>query len=53
VSAPLRWEELEEGLDPRDFTMEVVLERVERHGDLHGKVLDGRQSLSRALATLR
>ena len=27
VSAPLRWDEVREGLDPRDFTMEVVQRR--------------------------
>ncbi len=53
VSAPLRWEEVTEDLDPRDFTMEVVLRRVERHGDLYEPVLTTRQSLSAALDALR
>ena len=52
VSTPLRWEEVNEELDPSDFTMEVVLRRVERHGDLYAPVLAGRQSLSGALAAL-
>lgn len=53
VSAPLRWSELTEEVRPGDFTMEVVLGRVERHGDLFEPVLKRRQSLSRALAGIR
>ena len=34
VSTPLRWDEVNEDLDPAAFTMEAVLERVEKHGDL-------------------
>ena len=45
VSTPLRWEEVNDRLDPRDFTMDVVLSRVEKHGDLFEPVLHGRQSL--------
>lgn len=52
VSVPLRWAEVREGLDPRTFTMDVVLGRVEREGDLFGGVLTTRQSLARALRTL-
>jgi bifunctional non-homologous end joining protein LigD len=53
VSTPLRWEEVNEDLDPSDFTMEVVLRRVERHGDLFEPVLKTRQSLGAALKKLR
>jgi len=52
VSAPLRWDEVTPDLDPRDFTFEVVLERVARHGDLFEPVLRGRQSITAALASL-
>jgi bifunctional non-homologous end joining protein LigD len=45
VSTPLRWEELDEALDPASFTMDAVLERVERHGDLADMLLRGRQRL--------
>ena len=41
-----------EDLDPQDFTMEVVLQRVARHGDLFEPVLHGRQSLTAALDAL-
>jgi bifunctional non-homologous end joining protein LigD len=52
VSTPLRWDEVTTDLDPRDFTMEVVLGRVEREGDLFAPVLKGRQSLGEALKKL-
>jgi bifunctional non-homologous end joining protein LigD len=52
VSTPLAWDELSPDLDPRELTMEVVLERVRRRGDLFEPVLHGRQSLSSALASL-
>jgi bifunctional non-homologous end joining protein LigD len=53
VSTPLRWEEVTDDLDPAAFTMEVVLGRVERDGDLFEPVLATRQRLDRALAALR
>ncbi|HEY3551986.1 MAG TPA: DNA ligase D [Gaiellaceae bacterium] len=53
VSTPLRWEEVGESLDPRQFTMDVVLERVRRHGDLFEGVLTKRQRLEPALRALR
>ena len=46
VSTPLRWEELTEDLDPAAFTIPVVLERVERHGDLAEPLLHGSQRLA-------
>ena len=53
VSTPLRWEEIDESLDASSFTMEVVLERVRRHGDLFEGVLRTRQRLEPALRALR
>jgi bifunctional non-homologous end joining protein LigD len=53
VSTPLRWEEVVEGLEPGRFTMDVVLGRVARDGDLFAGVLETRQSLGRALRELR
>ena len=52
VSTPLRWEEVTPKLDPRRFTMETVLQRVERDGDLFDPVLRGGQSLGAALRLL-
>jgi bifunctional non-homologous end joining protein LigD len=52
VSAPLRWEEVRDGLDPARFTMEEVLGRVQRDGDLYADVLTTRQRLEPALRAL-
>ncbi len=53
VSTPLRWDEVHEGLDPAAFTMDAVLDRVARDGDLFAGVLSGKQSLAQALKRLR
>jgi bifunctional non-homologous end joining protein LigD len=53
VSTPLRWDEVNENLDPQDFTMEVVRGRIERNGDLFEGVLKTRQSLGAALRSVR
>ena len=53
VSTPLRWDEVRSGLDPTAFTMQVVLDRVARDGDLFERVLGGGQSLGGALRALR
>ena len=52
VSTPLRWNELTEELDPGSFTTAEVLRRVARHGDIFEPVLQGGQSLGRALRTM-
>jgi bifunctional non-homologous end joining protein LigD len=53
VSTPLRWEEVDESLDPAVFTMEVVRERVAKHGDLYEGVLKTKQSLGAVLRALQ
>jgi bifunctional non-homologous end joining protein LigD len=53
VSTPLRWDEVNEDLDPRAFTMDVVLERIREQGDLFEGVLKTRQRIDKALASLR
>jgi bifunctional non-homologous end joining protein LigD len=53
VSTPLLWDEVDESLDPAAFTMDVVLGRVEQHGDLFEPVMATRQRLDRALKALR
>ena len=53
VSTPLRWDELTEDITPRDFSMQVALDRVAKHGDLFEPVLHGKQSLGSALKALR
>jgi bifunctional non-homologous end joining protein LigD len=49
VSTPLRWDEVNDKLNPSIYTMPVVLERIRQHGDLYAGVLTTRQSLSKAL----
>jgi bifunctional non-homologous end joining protein LigD len=53
VSTPLAWDELTEEIRPRDFSMEVALERVGRLGDLFEPVLEGGQALGPPLRALR
>ena len=52
VSTPLRWKEVNEKLDPSIFTMGAVLDRLDRHGDLHAGVLKTKQHLGPALRAL-
>jgi bifunctional non-homologous end joining protein LigD len=52
VSTPLRWEELTPDVRPRDFTMEVVLQRVAEHGDLFAPVLEEPRAFGAALKRL-
>jgi bifunctional non-homologous end joining protein LigD len=46
VATPLVWDEVHEELDPSAFLPDVVLERVERHGDHFAPALAGRQRLA-------
>ena len=52
VSTPLRWDEVNEKLDPLSFTMDVVRERTSKHGDLFEGVLKTKQRLTDALKAL-
>ena len=47
VSTPLLWSEVET-VDPTEFTIATVWDRLARHGDLFAPVLRGGQSLERA-----
>jgi bifunctional non-homologous end joining protein LigD len=53
VSTPLRWEELTEGVRPRDFGMAEALVRLEQLGDLYEPALRGGQALGPVLRSLR
>jgi bifunctional non-homologous end joining protein LigD len=53
VSTPLRWQEVDESLEPGAFTMDVVRRRVEEDGDLYEGVLRVKQSLGAALRALQ
>jgi bifunctional non-homologous end joining protein LigD len=52
VSTPLRWDEVDENLDPARFTMDVVLDRIVRDGDLYEGVLTTKQALGAALKAI-
>jgi bifunctional non-homologous end joining protein LigD len=52
VSTPLSWNELTSDVRPRDFTMDVVLRRVEEHADLFAPVLEEPRPLAPAAKAL-
>jgi DNA primase len=54
VSTPLEWKEVKDKLDPGKFTMDTVMERMEKKGDLFMDLLDCklRASNSKQLKTL-
>ena len=52
VSTPLHWDELRTGIVPRDFTMEIALERTAQHGDLFAPVLEDPRPLASAARSL-
>ena len=53
VSAPLRWEEVRPGLDPTQFHLRSIWERLETQGDLFAETLEKRQRLEPALERLQ
>jgi bifunctional non-homologous end joining protein LigD len=53
VSTPLAWDELTEEVRPRDFSMQVALDRIAQHGDLFEPVLHAKQALAAPLKALR
>jgi bifunctional non-homologous end joining protein LigD len=52
VSTPLDWDDVNERLDPAIYTMEAVLDQLDRHGDLHQGLLKTKQRLGPALRAL-
>jgi bifunctional non-homologous end joining protein LigD len=53
VSTPLRWDEVNDKLNPSIYSMDAVLDRVRRFGDLYEGVLTTKQSLAKALKAIR
>jgi bifunctional non-homologous end joining protein LigD len=45
VSTPVTWDEIERGITSEQFTMDVVLKRIAKHGDLFAPVLSGKVKL--------
>jgi DNA ligase D-like protein (predicted polymerase) len=52
VSTPIAWDEVTPSLQPKAFTRAAVLKRLEQHGDLFAKVLEGGAVLAALLARL-
>jgi bifunctional non-homologous end joining protein LigD len=52
VSAPLMWDEIRRPLDPRDYTIKTIFDRLKQHDDLFKPVLTDRQDISRFLKAL-
>ena len=52
-STPLPWDDLKPGIRPRDFGMEVALQRIEQYGDLFAPVLEDPRPLAPAAAKLQ
>ena len=52
VSTPLKWSEVKRGLDPTKFTMQTLPRRLDKVGDLWGRVLGPGIDLSACLSKL-
>jgi bifunctional non-homologous end joining protein LigD len=52
ISTPLPWDEVNDKLDPSIYTMDAVLDRLDRHGDLYEGVPNTKQRLGPALRAL-
>jgi len=53
VSAPLLWEEVKKGLNPSEFTISTIFERLKKLGDLFGPVLGKGISLDKSMQALK
>jgi bifunctional non-homologous end joining protein LigD len=53
VSTPLEWKEVKDKLDPGKFTMDTVMERLEKKGDLWSGLLDTKTRLNNSKALLK
>jgi bifunctional non-homologous end joining protein LigD len=51
ASAPLTWKEIDEGVDPRDFTIRTLPDRIAKVGDLWAPLLRSKGIDLRKLAT--
>jgi len=52
VSTPLRWDEVEKGLDPKKLTMKDIQSRLDKMGDLWQPILEAGVDLSKILKKL-
>jgi bifunctional non-homologous end joining protein LigD len=49
VSTPLEWKEIDASLDPRDFTIKTVPDRLRKRGDIWGRVMKKGNSIRAVL----
>lgn len=49
VSTPLSWADVKSGVDPRDFSIVTVPQRLKKRGDLFRPVLENKQALENAI----
>jgi bifunctional non-homologous end joining protein LigD len=52
VSAPLYWEEVKQGLTPKEFTIHNIAQLVKKRGDIFRGVLDKGIDLEKCLKKL-
>jgi bifunctional non-homologous end joining protein LigD len=52
VSTPLQWKEVTKGLDPTSFTIDTILKRVKKIGDIFSPVLGTGIDLKKCIANL-
>jgi bifunctional non-homologous end joining protein LigD len=52
VSTPLDWKEVKHGIDPRDYNIKNILQRIEKKGDLFAPVLKKGIDIMKALKKL-
>jgi bifunctional non-homologous end joining protein LigD len=53
VSTPVSWEELESGLDPKEFNLRTIRERLKLKGDLFGWTLAEKQKVNKVFVELK
>jgi len=53
VSTPLKWEEFQRPIDPKEYTIKTIFKRLDKFGDLFEKALADRQDISPFLETLK
>ena len=51
VSTPIEWDELDERLDPRDFTIDSVMERFAEKGDIWATAMKKKNSLKKLVSS--
>lgn len=52
VSAPLHWSEVKHGLHPSQFTIQNMLQRLQKNGDIFSNILKQQTNIAKALKLL-